>query len=147
MKRTAPIILAAALAVSVMAAPSLARTARHRATTRTATATYYGGGGAFGLNGKDDPVGGAGFKTYAGEKYVTIKVTDQSGKPVAASWGQKTDNTPGGDNKFGSFCTTASRIPIAPGADLHVYVGEGPCSDGTMGAATTGTIKVTFIKP
>lgn len=82
------------------------------------------------------------------EKFVTAKITDQHGQPVAVSVSANLDGEIGDDETYGTFCgETEEPIAIPPSTELHFWVGAatdvgtGGC---VPGAATSGTATATF---
>lgn len=88
------------------------------------------------------------FLTGPKEKFVTAKVTDQHGQPVAVSVSANTDGQVGDDESYGDFCgETEEPIAVPPSTELHFWVGAATdigVSGCVPGAATSGTINVVF---
>lgn len=88
------------------------------------------------------------FLTAPTEKFVTAKVTDQHGQPVAVSVSANTDGQVGDDESYGDFCgETEEPIAVPPSTELHFWVGAATdigISGCVPGAATSGKINVVF---
>lgn len=91
-------------------------------------------------------IGGGQFAVPTWANYYSIAVTDASGLPTAGYVEQETRN----DDRFsivGDFCGQSSHsFPVDTTVIQAVWVtlDQGPCTDGTLAAGTTGTISVTF---
>ncbi|MGH2729182.1 MAG: hypothetical protein ACRDJI_01075 [Actinomycetota bacterium] len=89
------------------------------------------------------------FGVAATERYLTLKIEDDSGLAPAATIGQDSDPNDNFVDRIGEVCgETEAAIPVVPGAQVVVWVwatprlvaGGGPC----LGAGTSGTITATF---
>jgi hypothetical protein len=83
------------------------------------------------------------------DKHVTISITDQSGVPVYATWGQETAPAGGYQPQQittkGDFCgKTPKPVTITGGQRLVVYIWEGAGPSGCAGVATQGRVRATF---
>lgn len=96
--------------------------------------------------GDDETLGGATLSTTCGHSHVALSLQDASGLPVRAMVMQDRDYMgPAGAEIVGGVCgETKEPLEFTPGAQILVYVLEGPCADGTPAAATTGTVTATF---
>lgn len=124
---------------------------------REATGTYVLAAGAgaadeplvFGYFGysESDAVGGAIFNAGCGEGRVDVTIADTSGLPARGVIATDVDG-PGGpapQNFIAEVCgATEAPVDVTPGSEVTVFVLEGPCSDATPAAATTGTVTATF---
>lgn len=91
-------------------------------------------------------LGGAQFPVPSWARYISVEVTDATGLPVAGDIEQETRVTDQ-ISSIGTFCgRTAHSYPVDPSAiqEIWVTLNQGPCSDGTLAAGTTGTIALTF---
>lgn len=89
-------------------------------------------------------IGCAATDAYAlTDRYVTAKVTDASGLPVAAAVYQSAGDDSGPTH---SFCgATDEPIKLMPEVDwVGVELLIGPCLDATPAAVTTGEVELTF---
>ncbi|HYP23526.1 MAG TPA: hypothetical protein VEV43_08130 [Actinomycetota bacterium] len=98
----------------------------------------------------DEAIGGAQFVAGCGEGRLEVTLTDQTGLPTRAAIAVDPDGV-GGDapqDFVAEVCgTTESPVAITPGAEVTIFVVEGPCSDGTPATATTGTVTATLTAP
>ena len=102
-----------------------------------------------GLSG-DETVGGAVFRAMCGEVRFEVTLTDQSGLPTRGLVAVDPDGLSGdAPQKFvADVCgATEEPVDITSGAEVTVFVLEGPCADGTPAAATTGVAAATFAGP
>ena len=142
----------AALACSVMWSAA----AQAKAVGHTNKVTYSSPAiGLFGLGtgscSGEDGLGCVQFNVNRSERHVSLKIKDQSGQPVYATYTQ--DNTQAGGygpvlgSSGGDFCgSTKKPVSIKPGQRLTVFLFEGPGPDGCPGVATQGTVTATFTK-
>lgn len=80
---------------------------------------------------------------YGTDRFVTAKVTDESGLPVAAAVYQYAGDDQG--PAVSSCGETHEPIKLMPEVDwVGVELLVGPCLDGTPAAATTGEVELTF---
>jgi hypothetical protein len=90
--------------------------------------------------------------TRPNEHHVTVSISDMSGQPVYATWGQDSGDpggyTPSQITIKGSFCgKTTKPLSITGGQRLVVFIYEGPGPDPVCpGVATQGSITATFTK-
>ena len=152
MRKMIVAVTSAALVAGVFSAPwADAGPAKKR--KRTVTATYAtpalgtagaGGGECAEQNG----VGCVIVMPKSTESFARIAITDRSGRPVFASWGQDYDDdgfTDGG----GDFCgVTKGAVGIRPGVELIVFLWNGPGVElngvNCPGPATAGSVKITL---
>ena len=116
--------------------------------TREVQGTYQAPAGAAGLCGQTDAVGCVAIVSGATEKYVTAKVTDAHGQPVAVAVKADLDDNGSTETLYGTFCgETTEPIAIQPGAEIIFWVGITP-DTATIGCApgeaTTGTVDTVF---
>jgi hypothetical protein len=84
------------------------------------------------------------FSTTSTESSIRVFISDLSGLPVRALLAQDFDDD-GAIDYEEEFCgRSKGAIPIRGGVDVSVYLLDGPCSDGTLGMATSGSIKARF---
>jgi hypothetical protein len=144
---------AVALACSVL----WAQGAEAKSSSRTNTVTYSSpavgllGSPATGACSGEDGLGCVEFNVTKAEHHVSLKITDQSGQPVYATYSQdKTDAGGYGPivgSMDGGFCgKTKKPVSIKPNQRLTVFLYEGPGPDGCPGVATSGTVTATFTK-
>jgi hypothetical protein len=95
---------------------------------------------------ESETIGGATLSSSCGHSRVALSLEDATGLPVRAIVMQDRDYLgPEGSEVVGGVCgETKEPLEITPGAEILVYVIEGPCADGTPAAATTGTVTATF---
>jgi hypothetical protein len=147
----AAVVIAATVAASLTATPSSGATPTlsDPPSSLTLTETYYGaaydsGGWTLGAY-----VAAGTFDVPSWAKYVSsVVVTDASGLPTAGfvETESRVDNS-GTVTRIGDFCgRTTQSYPVDPSTIRRVWVtlNQGPCSDGTIAAGTTGTITITF---
>ena len=91
----------------------------------------------------------AGGTTPSGSKevYVTVAITDQSGRKVAGKLVQDSNGngttSEAGEPAF-EFCGSIDKpVKIQPGVPVGVYINTGPCGSD-VSVPTTGTVKFTF---
>lgn len=98
----------------------------------------------------DETVGGATFRAGCGEGRIEVTLADETGLPARGAIAVDADG-PTGDapqNFVAEVCgATPEPVAITPGAEVTVFVLEGPCSDGTPAAATRGTVTATLSGP
>lgn len=103
----------------------------------------------FGLS-ESEAVGGAIFRAGCGEGRIEVTLADQTGLPARGAIAVDPDGF-GGDapqNFVAEVCgATEGPVDVTPGAEVTVFVLEGPCSDGTPAAPTTGTVTATLAAP
>jgi hypothetical protein len=116
--------------------------------TRVAQGTYTAPGGAAGNCTQTDGVGCMTIASGANEQYLTAKVTDSHGQPVAVAVKADLDGNGDTETFYGTFCgETKDAIQIQPGAEIVFWVGLTPDTAPTgcaPGEATKGTLDVTF---
>ncbi len=72
-----------------------------------------------------------------GERFITVEVADQTGRPVLAAAHQ-------GEIELGPrFCGTSERLELATRKPVHVHLYTGPGCDG-VSVPTEGTVTITF---
>lgn len=99
---------------------------------------------------ESEAIGAAVFRAGCGEDRLELAVTDQSGLPTRALVYDDPDG-PSGDAPqtfVADVCgATDGPVDVTPGAEVAVFVVEGPCADATPAAATTGTVTATLTAP
>jgi hypothetical protein len=148
MRKATVVLLMIAVVVGSLVAPA---DARKKKKTRKAVATYaspaIGNADLTGTCLGECPT----FGVATTERYLTLKIEDDSGLPVSATIGQDSNPDDNFTDRIGEVCgETEQPIPVMPGAQVIVWVwatprlgviaGGGPC----LGAATSGTITATF---
>lgn len=88
---------------------------------------------------------GVRFRPKAGERFVSVSITDNTGLPVPARIEQDIDGDDKADIKL-TFCgATEAPVEIVPDARVVVWMIDGTCDD-TAGGWTTGVMTATFSK-
>ena len=86
---------------------------------------------------------GVRFRPKAGERFVSVTITDSTGTTVPARIEQDLDGDREADLMH-EFCgSTDSPVEIVPNAQVVVWMTDGSC-DGTAGAWTSGVMTATF---
>ncbi len=144
MRRALVVVLALGLVAGAMTAPAQAgKKKKPKKVTRVVEFEYvcpcfglYQFGGLTGTN-----LGGGPFAVGA-ESYLTAVTDDATGRPVHVSINQDT-NGDGFNDPVGEFCgETTEPMPINPGLEIRVFVGEP--SPSCPGPAAGGTITFTL---
>ena len=151
MKKALIFALIIGLIAGSMAAPATAKKKKKKKPVkieRVAQGTYAAPATAAGNCTQTDGVGCMTIQSGAGERYVTAKVTDATGQPVAVTVDADLDGDAQTETSYGTFCgETTEPIEIEPGAALVFWVG-GPlqivAAGCTPGVGTQGTLDVTF---
>lgn len=83
------------------------------------------------------------------ERFVSVEITDATGLPVAADVvqfsGDQNVSTDSSDATTYSICGASERpLRIRRFVKVYVFIYAGPCADGTLAAATTGTVTARF---
>lgn len=138
---TKSLVVTAAVAVTVVVVALLAPAAG-AARARTESAAYERSSGVHVLDAAwvEVAAGDLPQATPLGrEKNVSITITDDSGRPVAAVVHQ-------GDHELGAFCgATEAPLPLASREPVHVHVYSGAgCAD--VSTPTAGTVEFTFTR-
>jgi hypothetical protein len=132
----------------VGAAEAKKKTKAVKKVERVAQGTYAAPATAAGNCTQTDGVGCMTIASGAAEKYLSAKVTDSHGQPVAVAVKADLDGDGATETLFGTFCgETAEPIQIQPGAEIVFWVGLTPDTAQigcTPGEATKGTLDVTF---
>lgn len=149
-RRWLTLLLALSMIGTISAPPAAARGAW---TKRTVTSPYTGAGGAAG--------GATGTAVIGGERYggvalspqndevlVTLRLTDDTGRPVLAEVSQDRDGDGAPDPRTTvRVCgATDEPLPTRPGVRLTVRMTVGPC-DGGFSTPTQGLVTATFLAP
>jgi hypothetical protein len=138
-------LLALTVALAVVALPAASQAKRSRTDSGEYNAVVANTDPA-GPSAQGHITNGVAFTPRAGERFVSIVVQDESGLPAPAVVGQDLDGD-GVDDVTQDICgQSASPIAFKRGIDVVVWAQEGPCEDGTMGAATFGTVTATFTR-
>lgn len=138
----------ASLCLALLLAGSLSAQGSPRG-RRVEQAAYMGGGvaGVLGLSAAGQENFGAARFQAGPERYVTVRVEDASGRPVASELVQL-----GGSGQppltAKAFCGQTERpVRVLPNHPVHVYVYYGQGCDGeVVSAPTRGTIEAVFTK-
>ena len=149
MKRTIAVALSLGLLAGALVGPADAAKKKPKKVTREAEGSYDLPPLVIaGTCSQTGAIGCVTFMTAPNEKFVTAKVTDQHGQPVAVSVSANTDGQVGDDESYGDFCgETEEPIAVPPSTELHFWVGAATdigVSGCVPGAATSGKINVTF---
>ena len=149
MRKTITVVLAVGLIVGAFMAPGADAKKKKKPKTRTATASYdapaLGVGDAGGICG----LGCVPFPTTPKENYVSVKVVDASGLPVAFNISQDANGDGQGDG-FNGFCGQSPKVPIQAGTEIDIFIwavggtGAAGTAPQCQGAATTGDITAVF---
>lgn len=143
--------LSASLAAAVVLTTALGTAAAAQTDpTRQASAQYTAPAGSqygatVNLGGQGSALGSATLPTRRGERTVTLQVTDDSGRPVAAEVVQVLDEQTGAFVALGEVCGPAEqtfRLQRA-GAPVAVRPLLGACDAGPS-VPTTGTVSAVF---
>lgn len=86
------------------------------------------------------------FRPRTTERLVSIRIEDRSGLPTRALVVQSKTGPNGSYRVLEEEICGRSTAPIriARGLNVRVVAQDGPCSDGTTAAATSGTVTATF---
>lgn len=88
---------------------------------------------------------GVAFRVRPDERFVSIRIEDESGLPIPARITQGEAEHP--DHEYDvdeEFCgSTAQPVAISPGTPIKVWMSHGTCG-GAVGGWTTGTVTATF---
>jgi hypothetical protein len=116
--------------------------------TREVQGSYAAPAGAVGLCSQDDAIGCVVMTSGVEESYLTAKVTDAHGQPVAVAVKSDLDGDNASETLWGTFCgETTEPIQIQPGAEIIFWIGITPdtADDGcSPGEGTQGTVDVVF---
>lgn len=141
--------LAAVVLVAAAAIPAQAGVSGGQA--QTATAEYTAGGvdspgaGVPGMYIRASAQGGqlasATFTTRPTDRAVTVRLVDDTGRPVLAAVVQHPTGSARDDVEIGRVCGTGTLRLSHPGQDMTVYPLVGQCN-GAPSAPTTGRVTV-----
>ena len=141
-------LIAGALATPATAGKKKKKKAAPTKVERTAQGTYIAPATVVGNCTQTDGIGCMTIASGAGEKYITAKVTDAHGQPVAISVAADLDGDIQTETTYGTFCgSTTEPIAVDEGVDLVFWVGRAIDAANTgcaPGLATQGTLDVTF---
>jgi hypothetical protein len=147
MKKALILMLIAGLVAGSMVGVADAKKKKKRV-TRTSQGTYQAPATAAGNCTQTDGIGCMTIPSGSNEKFLTAKVTDAHGQPVAVSVQADLDGDMFTDVTYGVFCgETEAPIEFEPGASLIFWVGRAAdiqASACVPGMATQGTLDVTF---
>lgn len=142
---------AAAVLAAVAAAALPAQAGASAGQERTASAEYTAGGvdspgaGVPGMYVRATAQGGqlasATFGTRPADRVVTVRLVDDSGRPVLAAVVQHPTGSARDDIEIGRVCGTGTLRLASQGDDVTVYPLAGQCP-GSPSAPTTGTVTV-----
>ena len=147
MKRAIAVALSLGLLAGAMALPAEAGKKKKRV-ERKAQGTYAAPATVVGNCTQTDGVGCMTIANGPTERYVTAKITDSHGQPVAVSIAADLDGDIQTETTYGTFCgETTEPIKVDPGVSLVFWVGR--ASDAAAmacipGVGTQGTLDVTF---
>jgi hypothetical protein len=145
MKKTIVMALVLGLIAGLMLMPA---EAKKKKVTRAATGNYVAPATAAGNCTQVDGIGCMTIQSGPKENYITAKVTDSHGQPVAIQVAADLDGDINTETVYGTFCgETTEPIKIDPGAALVFWVGRAVDAVGTQcvpGIATQGTLDVEF---
>lgn len=117
-------------------------------TEREAQGTYVAPATVVGSCSQTDGIGCMEIATGADEAYLTAKVTDEHGQPVAIRVSADLDGNNSTETTYGDFCgETEEPIQIDPGAAIIFWVGrvDVAATIGCLpGIGTQGTLDVVF---
>jgi hypothetical protein len=151
MKRSLVLLLVLGLVAGMMAGPVEAKKKKKKKVikiTREAQGTYLAPASAAGNCTQTDGVGCMTIASGATENYLTAKITDAHGQPVAVAIKADLNGDAQSETLYGTFCgETAEPIKIDPGAEIIFWIGITPDTAAmgcAPGEATQGTLDVTF---
>ena len=153
MKKTFVMLLVLGLIAGMMSAPVDAKKKKKKKKKvvkieRVAQGTYIAPATAAGNCTQTDGVGCMTIQAGATESYLTAKITDTHGQPVAVAIKADLDGDMQSETLYGTFCgETAEPIKIDPGAEIIFWIGITPDTAAlgcAPGEATQGTLDVTF---
>ena len=146
MKRLLISALTIALVAGALALP--AEAGKKKRTQRVATGTYENPAiGVPGVVGSAAAGGAVEFPLGPTEKFISVEITDDLGRPVIATMSQDTDPSTPTWEIFATICGgTEEPLPVQPGVAVRVsvYTSPGPDQPTCTGPATSGTIKATL---
>lgn len=152
MKRSVIVVLVLGLiAGGMLAAPAEAKKRKKKRVVkveRVAQGNYIAPATIVGNCTQADGIGCMTIAAGSNERYLTAKVTDQHGQPVAISIEADLDGDMQTETSYGAFCgETTEPITIEPGVSLVFWVGRPDIVATTAcapGFASQGTLDVTF---
>lgn len=147
MRRIIVALLVLGLVGGSLAIPAGAKKVKKK--TRVVEATY--DNPAIGIGGvlsSGSAGGSVEIPLAAGESFISIEITDDSGSPVYASLSQDTDTSTPQWEIFAGICgSTDAPIEVTPSVTVRVTVTAGPGRehpDCVPGLATAGTVKASL---
>lgn len=145
MRRSVVATLATATAVAAMLAPVAAKAHDYR---RIEQGEYVAAGvqDVLGFSAVSNANLGAVRFAAGREKFVSVAVVDESGRPVLAEITQDYDGDSGPELSSFLCGSTPKPVAIKPGFETRVYVYNGTCEDGSVSVPTTGTVKAVFTR-
>lgn len=155
MKKSLISLLVIALVGSALATPALAGKKKKKKpkkpvrVERVAEGTYAAPATAAGNCTQTDGIGCMTIPSGLEERYITAKVTDDSGQPVLISVQADLDGDSQSDTTYGVFCgETVEPIEVDPGVELIFWVSPFSAAADRAGCApgqgTAGALEVTF---
>ena len=155
--KTQRVVMAVTMCVLSLALSVARASAGPRAVRRTITARYVAPMAGYytptpvGVGGACDSEASIGcvvFETYANERFIRVRISDDIGDPVAAViWqDQPGDDIGQGYAPVAELCgrTTSWQVLPWPGRDVEIAVYNGACDDGSVSIVTQGEIRVTL---
>lgn len=122
--------------------------------TRTVSSPYTAAGGVAGVASGTIVVGG---ERYGGavlipgddEVLVSLRVSDETGRPVLVEASQDRDDVAAPDpGTTQRFCgATAEPLAVRPSVPLTVRIVVGPCGGDAVSLPTSGVVEATFLAP
>lgn len=151
MRKTISVLVMLGLIVGAMALPAEAgkkKKKKPKKVEREAQGTYMAPATIVGNCTQNDGIGCMTIPSGPNEKFVTGKVTDAHGAPVAISIAADLDGDLSTETRYGAFCgETEEPIKIDPGVELVFWVGrvaDAAATGCVPGIATQGTLDVVF---
>lgn len=154
MRKTLVTLLLISLVAGALAGPAAAQKKKKKKAKkpvrieREVQGSYAAPATIVGSCSQTDGIGCVGIASGAGENFLTAKVTDNHGQPVAISVQADLDGDMRTETTYGTFCgETTEPIKVDPGVELVFWVGRAADAATTgcaPGFGTQGTIDVIF---
>ena len=151
-KSVITVLMLGLIAGMMVAAPAEAAKKKKKKVTRTVEAAYQcpcgvkvlGNGPGFITAGQE--LGGAVIPTSMNDRYVSIKIDDQSGQNVFARLSQGDTDGDGFSDIVADVCTeTSEPVALPGGSELQIFIYSGNCGmEPTPSIALGGTVTATF---